>query len=59
MLNEFGLESRFLVNGRNNHMFEDIDYMDINRKLAAKRKESIEYLKLIIYSNNGDNHECI
>lgn len=59
MLNELGLESRFLVNGRNNHMFEDIDYMDINRKLAAKRKESIEYLKLIIYSNNGDNHECI
>jgi|LSQX01.1.fsa_nt_gb hypothetical protein len=54
MLDEFGLRSRFLVNGESENMLQKIDYMSINQKLIEKREESIQYLKSIIYGASGD-----
>jgi len=49
----FSLRERIIKGGDNDHMSENINYSEIEKKLNKKRKESLKYLQKIA-ENNGE-----
>jgi len=49
-LNLFGLRDRQIINGKNSHIEESIDYDRVNKILEAERQKSVGFLNKIINS---------
>ena len=49
LLNDFSLENRLLSpNGRNDLIFEQIDYGNVNTILSEKQNKSVDFLKRVL-----------
>ncbi|MDP4119249.1 MAG: polysaccharide pyruvyl transferase family protein, partial [Bacillota bacterium] len=48
ILDLFSLRDRLIINGKNEHKNDSIDYESLNRKMEKERRKSIEVLKRII-----------
>jgi len=48
ILDTFDLESRQIINGKNDNIFNQIDYVELNKILELKRQQSLEYMKRIL-----------
>jgi hypothetical protein len=48
VLDTFDLRSRQIINGTNEDIFTNIDYVTVDKKLESERKRSLDYLKRIL-----------